>query len=1003
MTNQPEACFHQMFEKRAEQDPDRIALLLNEEALTYGELNRRANQLARHLITRGVSTGTLVGISFERSFDMIVSMLAVFKAGAAYVPLDPEYPRARLAYILEDTNIRYLLTTEAIHAALPANGAAAILLDRERARIAALPDTNPDVAVRPGDLAYVIYTSGSTGKPKGVMLEHAGLANMSNEQVRIFQIQPEDRVIQASSLCFDASIFEIVLALRAGAALCLIPQQNSQVGVGLYRFLKQYRITCATLVPSVLNLLPPEELPELKTIISAGEACTSELVDRWATGGRRFFNAYGPTETTVWATIETCAHGAGKPSIGVPIRHTVAYILDEQLREVPVGEVGELYLGGVHVARGYLNNPALTAERFIPNPFAEEGAKRLYKTGDLARRRPDGKIEFLGRADQLIKVRGFRIDPSEIEDAISKHPAIKQTHVMAREDGASRQKLVAYLVTKERESVTIPEMKAFLKELLPHYMVPSHYVYLPVLPLTPNGKVDRASLPDPADGQQEKGGSSAGDTLEEELQRIWCDIFGKERVERNAHFFDDLFGDSLTGMDLMLRMEKQLKVELPIRVLFEAPTIETLAEAIRRYRHDHVAAAGEYGQANVNLDEEAQLDTDIVRLLEERARPSSGEQLLLTGVTGFLGSHLLRELLDRTDARVYCLVRAGSKEEGLQRIQAALQKYQVSQRGLETRVEAVPGDLSLPLLGLSPTDFAALAVRIDAIYHCAALVNFVYPYSRLKKINVHGTREIIRLAASGKTKTLHHISSLAVYGSVGYFHHPLIPEDELDHIHTLHMGYAESKAVSEKLVAAAGKQGLPICIYRLDDVIGHSQTGLWNTDDFICRFLKGCIQLGLAPDLDIRMNAVPVDVVSRIIVHLSGQQDLRGKACNIFNPASIYQQEMFAYFADKGYKINQIPFAEWQRVLVEKVSQQKENALYPLIPLFTERYSEHQLTLPQMYEEARRPRFSAANTMKGLQGSGIQFPKWDGPLFERYYRYFLESGFLREPGFYPAG
>jgi amino acid adenylation domain-containing protein/thioester reductase-like protein len=994
MTNDPFLSFRQLFEQQVVKDPTAVALISDEEKMTYDELNEKANQLANYLLNQGVNANSLIGIAFERSFEMIISILAIFKAGAAYVPLDPEYPTSRLQYIINETQIGYLLTQERIANSLPASDAQVILVDQCWKHIEAMSIENPISSGRPDDLAYIIFTSGTTGLPKGVMIEQAGLTNMSNEQARIFQIQPDDRIIQLSSICFDASIFEIVMALRAGAKLCLIPKQNMRVGVSLFHFLKKYQVTCVTIVPSVLNLLPVEDLPGLKTIISAGEACTRELVDRWVKGGRRFFNAYGPTETTVWATIEECHYGTGNPAIGTSIENMVAYILDEQLREVPIGSDGELYLGGIQVARGYWNNSKITEERFIPNPYGQDGASRLYKTGDFGRKLADGRIEFIGRAEHLLKINGFRVNPSEIQDAISKHPAIKQTCVTGWVDEAHGKKLVAYIVLKEKGEVTVPELKALLKEFLPSYMIPSQYMFISDVPLTENGKINWGKLPYPNAANGEMNRFEVYDSFTEELREIWLNIFQLDHVDITAHFFDDLGGDSLSAMDLLLRLEKKYSMDLPIRILFEAPTIETMAEAIYSYGNDQIAAAQDYLPAKINYDEEVQLDHEILNHLKERAQ---AETIFLTGSTGFLGSFLLRELLDTTESTVYCLVRANSKVEGKQRIKATFQKYQIPQYNLEKRVQIILGNLSSPFLGLTPSDFYQLSGKIDSIYHCASKVNFVYPYHRLKRPNVDGTKEIIRLASSGKEKVLHYVSTLAVYGSVGYFNHPAIPEEELEHLDSLHMGYAESKAVADKLVVTAGDHGLPVCVYRLDDVIGHNETGIWNTDDFICRYMKGCIQLGIAPELDIRINAVPVNYMTKIIVYLSRQKGSVGKAFNIFNPHNIHQQDMFDFFSDQGYHLQRVPFPEWREVLLEKVSQQKDNALYPLIPLFKERYSDDQLTVPEMYEEHRRPHFLNTNTVQGLQHSGILIPKLDGDLFQRYFHYFKEIGFLPAP------
>ncbi len=444
-------CIHQLFEEQAARTPDAIAVVFAAEmtsSLTYRDLNARANQLAHYLQAHGVGPETLVGIGVERSLELVVGILGILKAGGAYLPLDPHYPPERLAFMVTDAAPSVILTQAALAAALPAPAAPVICLDTDWAEIAHQPVANPPSGVQPDQLAYVIYTSGSTGQPKGVLLEHRGLCNVAAAQGRLFGLTPADRVLQFSSLNFDAATFECWLALGVGASLYLGTRETLAPGEPLHRFLARHAISLVTLTPSTLAALPVSALPALHTITVAGEACPAALVQAWAPG-RRFFNLYGPTEATIWTTAMRCIAADQPPAIGMPIANTQVYILDRGRNPVPIGVAGELCIGGVGVARGYLNRPELTQEKFIPNPF---GAGRLYRTGDLARWRADGAIEFLGRRDQQVKLRGFRIEPGEIEAALTGQPEVREAVVIVREDRTGDQRLTAYLVPDDRDA-----------------------------------------------------------------------------------------------------------------------------------------------------------------------------------------------------------------------------------------------------------------------------------------------------------------------------------------------------------------------------------------------------------------------------------------------------------------------------------------------------------------------------------------------------------------------
>jgi amino acid adenylation domain-containing protein len=572
-------CIHQLFEAQVEQTPDAVAVFFEDEQLTYKELNQRANQLAYHLRNLGVAPEVLVGICVERSLETVVGLLGILKAGGAYVPLDPAYPPERLAFMLEDASVGVLLTQARLVESLPKHQGPIVCLDTDWEIIERQSEENPGCSLTPENLAYVIYTSGSTGQPKGVLVAHSGLSNLATAQIRIFNVQPNSRVLQFASLSFDASVSEVVMALLAGATLVMGTRDSLLPGGSLIQLLRDYAIATVTLPPSVLAVLPANELPALRTIIVAGEACSQDLIAKWSSG-RRFFNAYGPTESTVCATITECTDSKEPPPIGRPIANTQVYILDAQKQLVPIGVPGELYIGGAGLARGYLNRPELTAERFILNPFSDKPSSRLYKTGDLARCLSDGNIEFLGRIDQQVKIRGFRIELGEIEAVLSQHPDVRESAVIAREDVPGHKYLVAYIVPNHESAIASSDLRGFLKQKLPDYMIPGVFVVLDALPLTPNGKVDRRALPTPEFQPQLQQSLLAPRTpIEEMLTSIWADVLRIELVGVHQNFFE-LGGHSLLATQVISRVRDTLGVELPLRSLFEAPTIAELASRV---------------------------------------------------------------------------------------------------------------------------------------------------------------------------------------------------------------------------------------------------------------------------------------------------------------------------------------------------------------------------------------------------------------------------------------
>ncbi|MDZ8186464.1 MAG: amino acid adenylation domain-containing protein [Nostoc sp. ChiSLP02] len=573
-------CIHELFEAVVEQYPDAVAVVFAEKQLTYRELNAWANQLAHYLQTLGVKPEVMVGICLERSLEMIVGLLGILKAGGAYVPLDPEYPQDRLSFMLEDANLSFLVTQQSLLERLPKHQAQVVCLDEVCEQIERNNQDKLTSEVRPFHLANVIYTSGSTGKPKGVMVEHKGLCNLAQAQIETFGLDCNSQVLQFASVSFDASISEILMAFGSGATLVLGTKDSLMPGMPLIERLRDDCITHITLPPSALAVMPTEELPSLQTIIVAGEACSIELIKKWS-AGRNFFNAYGPTEASVCTTIVKCTSKDEKVTIGCPIANTQVYILDSHLQPVPIGVPGELHIGGVGLARGYLNQRELTNEKFIPNPFSDEPYSRLYKTGDLVRYLDNGNIEYLGRIDNQIKIRGFRIELGEIEAALSQHPAVRETVVVVREDVPAHKYLVAYIVANQDLATTSSELRSFLKEKLPNYMIPGAFAILDALPLTPNGKVDRRSLPTPQTAHQQLTTSRVAPrtVVEKTLAQIWCDVLHLEQVSIDDNFFE-LGGDSIVSIQIISKAN-QAGLQLNPKQIFEHQTIAELASVAR--------------------------------------------------------------------------------------------------------------------------------------------------------------------------------------------------------------------------------------------------------------------------------------------------------------------------------------------------------------------------------------------------------------------------------------
>jgi amino acid adenylation domain-containing protein len=580
-------CLHQLFEAQVVRTPDAVAVIFEDEQLTYRELNGKANQLAHHLQQHGVGPEVLVGLCVERSLDMLVGLLGILKAGGAYVPLDPTFPPERLAFMLQDAQMAVLLTQQHLLAQLPAHDTKVICLDADAAALTQQSEANSLSATTSSNLAYVIYTSGSTGRPKGVQVLHRAVVNFMLSMRQQPGLTRQDTLLAITTLSFDIAALELFLPLLVGARVIVASQDSAADGAALAEALTRARVTVMQATPITWRLLLAagwQGKPDLK-ILCGGEALPLDLAQQLLPRVASLWNMYGPTETTIWSTLCKIEAEERTVTIGRPIANTQIYLLDPQLQPVPVGVPGELYIGGDGMARGYLNRPELTAERFILHPFSNEPGARLYKTGDLARYRRDGTIEHLGRLDYQIKLRGFRIELGEIEVVLALHPAVRQAVVVAHEDVPGDKYLVAYVVLHEKQTATVDDLQSHVTKQLPYYMVPSAFVLLEAFPLTPNGKIDRRALPAPQHTRPalQMAFVAPRTLIEEALARMWAETLGIEQIG----IYDDfvaLGGDSLKALQVVARLRRALQIELHLARFFEAGTIAELSKIIEQVK-----------------------------------------------------------------------------------------------------------------------------------------------------------------------------------------------------------------------------------------------------------------------------------------------------------------------------------------------------------------------------------------------------------------------------------
>ncbi|MDZ8189859.1 MAG: amino acid adenylation domain-containing protein [Nostoc sp. ChiSLP02] len=980
---------------------DHLAVIIESQQFSYAQLQQRAEQLSQYLTAQGwLKSDSLVGLCIEPSFEMVIAIYAILKAGAAFVPLDPDLPRQRLSYMIADAKLTTILTQQKfafdIEPAMRQSGVDGQMcfLDTPTVWESLTTSSALPSVVEPEQLAYIIYTSGSTGVPKGVMLTHQGLLNLAQTSCNTFNIKPGLRLLQFASISFDAAVWEIFTALCGGATLVLGAREKMLPGQLLANFIARQRVQWVMLPPSVLATLTPFShlLPDLQMVVVGGEACPVSLAKAWVSAHTRFFNAYGPTEITVCCTIYEFKQQDTTLPIGYALPNVELYILDEELQLCNRGEKGELYVGGIGVAKGYLDKPEITSTRFLDNPF---GAGKIYKTGDIVYEDPHqpGLLHYAGRCDRQVKIRGKRIEIEAIEMILAQHPGVQTNAVKAirtpriessdvpENYGVSM--LVAYIVPKAGQFLTEKHLQRFAAEQLPDYMVPGRFVFMDELPLLPNrSKVDRNALP-----ELPQTPSFVTDTMDNSLMIA---VVFDEALELptgtckpHTNFFE-MGGSSLCIAHVLYALDRDFGVTLPSRLIYEYPTPSSLARLLEQFKLKSESAAND---KHIDLQAEAQLSPDINTSIWQQPPQVKSDCALITGTTGFLGAHLLYELLVKSTYRkIYCLIRAENEITAQARLRATFTQYQLPTAKL-AQVDVIAGDIEQPQLQLPAPLFDKLGEEVDQIYHVAADTSYIKPYSLIKKSNVYGTANLLVLAAHRRHKIMHYISTASVYGAVtSLLGIDKVPEDfDIDltfPIMSVEFAYVQAKWAAERMVRSAKEKGLAVSIYRPGFISGHRQTGAANLNDTFYRFIGGCIEMGMYPDWPEKYwDPIPVDYVAAVIAHISSDAKYIGGNYNIVVPREqeLSNVEIFEFFKELGYPLQKISPKNWLNALSTLPTN---NPLYPLISFFQEKVYQDRSTILEVHH--RTPICQVDNTLNAIQGSGILCPKIDKELMRQY-------------------
>ncbi|MCS3530108.1 amino acid adenylation domain-containing protein [Chryseobacterium sp. JUb7] len=981
-----------LFKKQVVLHADHPAAVFGNQQLTYRELDQKSNQIAHALLSKGTRGGTYVPIWLDRSLDFVIAMIGVLKTGATYVPIDSSYPSKRVEYILSDISASVIITNRALGNALSKNEKTDVLYIAHTKDFSLL---GPEVIPPHKDsVAYTIYTSGSTGKPKGVMVKHQSIQHLVSWHNQYFEVNQKSKLTLVAGLAFDISVWEIWSALISGATLFIADNEERTDASALVNFYRKHKITHGfvptVLVPAFIADTKNRNDLELKYLFTAGEklkpvsteGLSYELVDY-----------YGPTECTVYATFKKVKDVAGQyvSSIGKPIANAQAYILGDHMELLPIGATGELYIGGILLAEGYLNNQELSSAKFVANPFKE--SEKIYRTGDLAKWSSDGEIEFLGRIDNQVKIRGFRVELGEIERTLIQLDSVCEAVVITNDHAGKNKYLVAYLILEDGVDKNISSIRNQLKEELPGYMIPAQIIFIDKIPLTSNGKTDVTVLKELADKEARDLVSHEPPANETEkiIADIWAEELERPVINMTDNFFD-IGGNSLFVAIVTTALQEKLSVKVYMRDIYQFPVLKDLSNVlISRAKDEREAIPVEDMEPYVELQNDVYLNPGTVFAGGfDPKQIENPKQIFLTGVTGFVGIHLLQELLDTTDADIYCLVRAQDNFHALEKIDTSFKQFNIPKNQQQiSRIIPVIGDLAVPSLGLSDEVFTQLAHSIDLIYHSGSSVNFIEPYSYMKAPNVEGLREIIRLAGAERTKCLALLSTISVYswGHVFTGKTVMMESDDIEQnvmSVSKDIGYVRSKYVMEAIADLAAKEGLPLITYRLGYAMCHSKTGASAPYQWWSGLVKNCIEFKAYPALkELREGLITVDYMTQAMGHITKNKQAVGKKFNLIaSPETNLTLEDFFGLLKKYYPhtLNPQSYKDWRKYW----ENDSKNRLYPLTSLFKDNMHEG-LSTVELYQNTYV--WDNSNIVNFLKNSDIKEPVFDKKMLDSYLNY----------------
>lgn len=1000
----PEKTIHQLFSEVAKIQGEQIALVKGDETLSYAALDEQSNRLAWKLQQTGIRPKAIVALCMHPNIRMVVAMLAILKVGAAYLPLDALHSKQHLEFMLKDAQVDVLLTQTDLGEIFKDFSGSIIHLDNDDLYTTPAPNLSFLHQGVPDDIAYVIYTSGSTGTPKGVCCTHRGIVNLVNDVQSRAPLTAGDKNLLVTSISFDVSVYEIWTALFYGCQLHILSSHIKDTSENLFEYISSQKISATYLPPFFVPKFSaavehnPSLFQSLKRLLVGVEPLEEMILIKIKNNihGLKIINGYGPTEAAVIATLYSVSNQSISGShrlvpLGKPVANYKLYILDKKLNPLPLGAVGELFIASVGISKEYLHRPELTTQKYITNPFYHSSDnkyyKKLYRTGDLVKSDVNGNLYFMGRVDDQIKIRGYRVELAAIELKLCQYPDIHEAIVLPEDDTQGNKFLAAYLLTSNK-SLVLSRLKEFLHEHLAHYMVPSRYTLIEKIPRNKNGKVDKAALRELGKNLPPLATTYTPprNSIEKKIATIWCEVLSLTSASIDDNFFN-LGGHSLLVSEVLLRVRKQFKVDISMHDFFEKPTINFLAKLVgKKINRDSPFES----QSRLLAMQDSQLEP-LPHLVNPPQDINQTKEVLLTGVTGFLGVHILDCLLRSTDFKVYCIIRAENIMQAKERILTHMHRMGLNSFD-EKRIVLLCGDIGETHFGLTQSAYIELARSIDIIYHSAAKVHHIYNYTELRRDNVLATLELIKFAAAEKTKYFHFVSTISS-GLLGKDKH--ITEkfiQSTNELCPLFKGYAQSKQMAEYLLTKAKEKGLPVSIYRPGWITGHSKTGaLLCEKDHYSLLIKGCIQLGYAPNWNILLNMNPVDIVSKFMVKTSLVSHGLNQVYNLFNSHLLNWVDLIMWLQAQGYSIKLMPSIEWYKKHLLRIQQ--DNVLYPLLAI----YSKQAMIGGLMERDAvSSAKVDTSNAKKMLKELNMQLPLINDQLLKCYLDFYYRSGFLNK-------